>query len=235
METVVTIIMLLVVLGVLRKLSYHGIAGMIAVCVVAGAFVFGTTDLATSQSKTQIADWLSQPNLMLDTLVWLTIDVAFQICFCALAAAMLTGGGEKARSGKIRILYQICLWIPGLLIFPVLFALLTALIFALPGTDFALTGTLLALAVPVAGPLLALGIRAILPEKDLRLELMFMINLIIACLGIVATVNGRTAAVGTNSVEWGALAATLALLAGGTSAGYFLRKYRLSKQISKLK
>ena len=32
-----------------------------------------------------------------------------------------------------------------------------------------------------------------------------MVNMLIAALGVVATVNGRTAAAGTNQVEWGAL------------------------------
>lgn len=61
-------------------------AGRFASCIVAAVFILATYGAASTQSKTQIADWLSQPELMLDTSVWLTIDVAFQICFCILAA-----------------------------------------------------------------------------------------------------------------------------------------------------
>ena len=56
------------------------------------------------------------------------------------------------------------------------------------------------------------GLGLLIPEKEIRLELLFMINLLIAALGIVATVNGRTAATGTNHVEWTALAGVFAIL-----------------------
>ena len=76
METVVIIIMVAVGFSFLLKLTYHRPAGAIALALVAAAFVFLSYDEATSQSKTQIAEWLQNPSLMLDTSVWLTIDVA---------------------------------------------------------------------------------------------------------------------------------------------------------------
>lgn len=135
---------------------------------------------------------------------------------------------------KDRVMYEICLWFPGLLIFPGLFAALTAVIFSFAGVDFKLTGWLVALGFLFAMPALALWLRRHLPENDLRLELMYMVNLITAELGIAATVNGQTAAAGTTSVEWPALICVSALILAGTLSGVILRRLYLKKQIHKI-
>lgn len=193
-------------------------------------FVALTWEYATTQSKAQIADWLTRPELMLDTSVLLTIDVFFQIAFCVLMARRLSG----APISRVQnVLLLVSKWFPGLLIFPVLFSLLVQLIFALPGTDFALIGWGTAGALLVLMPLVAKGVEWLLPESDMRLEMTFLLNALIALLGVVATVNGRTAAVGTNQVEWDALAGVLALLVAGAIAGFFINKIYLRKKLSK--
>lgn len=207
METVVIIIMAMVCFSFILKLTCHSWPGRISLGAVCALFILLTYDTATTQSKAQIADWLSTPELMLDMSVWLTIDVAFQIFYCVLAAKALTMPISRMEN----ILMKLGLWIPGILIFPVLFAILTEMIFTMTGINFATIAWCLALAVAVMLPLLAYATSWLIPEKDIRLEMLFMVSLIIAALGIVATVNGRTAAIGTNSVEWQALAAFIAL------------------------
>lgn len=86
----------------------------------------------------------------------------------------------------------------------------------------------------LAVPLTAYFVKWLLPEPDIRLELMFMINLLIAALGIVATVNGRTAAVGTNDVDWYALSAVFGLLAVGCAAGIVLNRFIIKRKINKI-
>lgn len=230
METVVIIIMALVSFSFILKLTFHRPAGAVLLASVAAVTMILTYNEAASQSKSQIADWLQNPGLMLDTSVWLTIDVAFQLCFCSICAKSVFGRLSKKES----IAYGICLWIPGLLIFPVLFAVLTQLIFAMPGTDFALIGWISAGVLLIATPLMGWGIKWLLPESDLRLELMFIINLLIVALGVVATVNGRTAAVGTNAVEWDALIGVFALLFIGFVTGIFYNKIITDRRINQL-
>lgn len=220
METVVVIIMIAAAVSFIIKLTYHSPWGMLLLSLIAGGWVVMTFGFAAEQSKTQISDWLQTPGLMLDTSVWLTADVAFQICFCILCACKLCG----ALKGRERIFYAICLWVPGLLIFPVLFALLTEVIFSLPGTDFAVIGWSLGVAISIAGPALAFGIKYLFPEPEIRVELLFMINVLIGALGIVATVNGRTATAGTNSVEWAALGAVITIVTAGACAGFFISR-----------
>lgn len=230
METVVIIIMAAVSFSFILKLTFHRSLGAFVLALIAAASVILTYDEAASQSKTQIADWLQNPELMLDTSVWLTIDVAFQLCFCSLYALKMCG----KLSLKEKTALLVCQWFPGLLIFPVLFAFLTQLIFSMPGSDFAVIGWSLAGAIFIMLPLLALLFKWLLPEGEIRLELLFMINLLIAALGIVATVNGRTAAVGTNSVGWDALTAVFCLLLLGCVAGYFLNRLITDKKITKI-
>lgn len=230
MEIVVIIIMCMVSFSFVLKLTCHGLAGRILTGLTAAIFILLTYDAAASQSKTQIEEWLASPELMLDTSVLLTVDVAFQICFCMLAARALRGPMRQTE----KILLQITLWIPGLLIFPTLFSLLTELIFSFTGVDFAVTAWTTAGAVSVLAPALGGIMKYLVPETDIRLEMIFMVNLIIAALGIIATVNGRTAATGSSEIEWVALGGVAAILTVGLIAGRMLNRYLTNKKISKL-
>ena len=91
MQTVVIIIMLLTVVSFLVKLSFHRPAGIAVLTLVCALFTGLGYDYAASQSKAQIADWLMQPELMLDISVILTVDVAMQIAFCFLWGRRVDG------------------------------------------------------------------------------------------------------------------------------------------------
>ena len=69
----------------------------------------------------------------------------------------------------------------------------------------------------------------------MRLELMFLVNGLIAILGVISTVNGRTAVNGTTEIEWDALAGVLAIAAAGAIVGVFVNKRVTNKYISKIK
>lgn len=230
MEIAVFIIMVMVSFSFLLKLTCYPLPGRIAVGLLAAVFVIFTYDAASSQSKTQIEEWLENTSLMLDISVLLTVDVAFQIVFCVLGAKAFYTKLTKTEN----IVYRISFWIPGLLIFPALFSLLTELIFSLTGVDFATTAWSLAAALLLLVPMLAWLVKYLIPETDLRLEMMFLVNLIIAALGIVATVNGRTASAGTSEIEWGALAGVILILAAGLASGILFNQYLTHKKISKL-
>ena len=217
------IIMALVVLLFLLKLTFLSRWGQLATAIVAGAFVVMSYSSAITQSRTRIAQWLQMPSLMLDTSVLLTVDVAFQICFCMLAASAVP---------RERVALAVCRWVPGIMIFPVLYSLLVEVVFAMPGADFATLGWSVAAAVALATPLLARLVEFAVPERELRLELIYLVGALTLALGIVATVNGRTAAAGTNAVEWSALGAVMALALAGTLAGAVI--YRIKAKKSKI-
>lgn len=232
MEIIVAIIMLLVSFSVLLKLTYLPGWGRTVVSFVLAMFVGFSWDFAANQSKTQIAEWINNPGLMLDIAVILTVDVILQIAFCITSSGLVFG---ERLSRSTAIIHAVCKWIPGILIFPVLLASLVEVIFSFPGFDFAIVAWLLAsvlFIISVATPYL---IKIILPEKDIRLELIFMGNALIALLGIVATVNGRTAVTGTNSIDMETLGGVLSLFIVGTSIGYILFKRTQNKLINNIK
>ena len=216
METVVVVLMILVCFNFMMKQTFRKRGSVAAIAVVATLFVGLMWPYAIQQSKTQIADWLADAQLMLDTSVVLTVEVALQMAFCMLAVHVLTTGPVKKRT---LLAYRALRWFPGILIFPVLFSGLVYLIFSFPGVSFSL----------VAWSVGTLFLRYLLPEKELRLELLFLTNALTAILGIIATVNGRTAVTGVSEVDWGALTGLIIMLAGGGLIGLVIYKYRRIK------
>lgn len=229
MEAVVIIIMLMVSFSLMLKLTYMPLYGRMAVCVACAVFVGLSWDVAASQSKTQISDWLQNPELMLDVAVLLTVDVFLQLTFCIMNARRISGQPQSRLDNMIR---QVSLWIPGILIIPILLALLVETFFSFTGMDFQILAWILAGLILVAGIMLPLLLKWLIPEEDLRLEIIFMTNALIALLGVVATVNGRTAVAGANEVEWKPLFGVIIILLIGACAGYILFRRKNNKQIS---
>lgn len=222
--------MILVCFNFLLKQTYHEWWSVAAIAVVSALFVGLMWRYAIEQSKTQIADWLANPALMLDTSVVLSVEVALQMAFCMLAANMQTAGPISRRTLWV---YRALRYFPGILIFPVLFCGLVALIFSFPGTSFSLIAWSMAAGVLVSIPLGTWFLRRLLPEKEVRLELLFLANALIAILGIVATVNGRTAVKGVSEVNWQALGRLAALVVAGTFSGMLTRSMRIKKHTNK--
>lgn len=231
METLVIVLMLLVGLTFLLKLTWHGVAGTALLSCLVALFIVLTYGYAADQSRTQIAGWLMRPDLMLDMSVLLTVDVACQIMFCVL----MTRRDSCVRFSRFQsVMLAFSLWFPGLMIFPVLFAMLVEVIFALPGVDFAVSGWVTAGLVVIAMPLLSFLLKRLLPRQDMRLEMLFLVSLLIICLGVVATVNGRTAYAGTENADWRALGAVTALTLLLAVAGLVINRILTNKQLSKL-
>lgn len=226
METIVLVLMIVISFSFLLKQTFNKKWAMVAMATIAALFVGFMWSLAIEQSKTQITDWLNNTNLMLDTSVILSIEVVLNIFYCMLAVHINSTGKINK---KMLTMYRILRWFPGLLIFPVLFSSLVYLIFALPGYSFTLISWSLAGAILVLIPLGAYLIKKVLFEKELRLELLFLTNLLIAILGIIATVNGRTAVQGLSEVNWLSLTAMVIIIFAGGYVGLVIRKYKFRK------
>lgn len=226
METAIILIMLLVGISFVLKLTFMRPWQMVVEAVVLAVATVVSTNLATSQSKTLIQEWLQTPDLMLDLSVILTVDVALQLAFCILSVRSASNSSTSAycnaNSYRQRLLQYGLLFLPGLLIFPVVFECLVQLIFAFPGTDFNIISGCLAAGLIILLPAAAAGTKLLLPEPPIRLELIFYLNCIITLLGVVASVNGRTAAVGVDKPDFSALAAVLVLFAAAACAGSIL-------------
>lgn len=189
MNTVVLVLMLLTAFNFLLKQTFWKSIAVSIIALVCALFAGMMWPYAIEQSKTQIADWLGNTALMLDTSVVLTIEVSLQMAYAMLAVHVANDYPVKRRT---LLTYRLLRWFPGLLIFPVLFSGLVYLVFAFPGTSFTTLAWSYAALVLVAIPTGRWLLLYLLPEKELRLELFFLTNALVAILGIVATVNGRT-------------------------------------------
>ena len=129
METVVFVLMILVCFNFMLKQTYRKLRSVLVISVICALFVGLMWPYAIEQSKTQIADWLANPALMLDTSVVLSVEVVLQMTFCMLAAHIQSAGPVKKR---VLWAYKALRWFPGILVFPVLFCGLVALIFSFP-------------------------------------------------------------------------------------------------------
>lgn len=230
METVVLVMMIVVCFNYLLKQTWRKPFYVAFSAVVCALLVGLAWPWAIEQSKNQIAGWLADSALMLDLAVLLTLEVALQMTFCIVAAHIHTAGRVKP---SVVWIYRLLRWFPGLLVFPVLFSLLVAAIFALPGVSFPLVAWSLAAVVAVVIPLGRWALKLLLPEKEIRLELLFLANALIALLGIIATVNGRTAVAGVTSVDWPALGGVTSFVAAGLLLGvavFRIKQKRMNKK-----
>ncbi len=207
MELVILILILFIVINTILKLSFWKWWQTGIFALICAGFVVWMYPYAIQQSKTQIADYLQNVNAMQNAAVLVTIESAVCFGFCFAALRNMFG---KTVKRWVKAFY----WYPGLLIFPVLFYVLTQSIFALPGTSFSTIAYGLAAIIIVALPLLSYGIRLLIPEKEFRLEIHFLVSLFVCILGLITTVNGN--------VTYKAMEEPLNLKAITLSAGLFL-------------
>lgn len=223
MYSLVVILMVLVCFNFVLKQSWHKWWSVLAHAAAAALFTGLMWPVAVRQSRSQIEAWLSNPELMLDTSVVITIEVILQISFCLLSVHLLSSGKLKR---SVIWEYRILRWFPGVLIFAVLFSFLVYLIFAFPGVSFQLvawSAALLVFVVIAGGSWL---MRVLFPDKESRLEMFFLTNALTAIVAVIATVNGQTAVPGISEVGWTSLAGVLGLVLAGILAGSFIKTAR---------
>lgn len=144
------------------------------------------------------------------------------LCFAFCIAALQKYFGKKVKPW-MRPLYGY----PSLLIFPVLFYILTQLIFSLPGVSFSKTSYYLAAGVFIALPLLSRVVKRFYPEAELRLEIHFLVSLFVCIIGLITTVNGN--------VTYAAVNETLSIKAIALSLGLFGLAFVIGFAWSRLK
>lgn len=189
-------------------------------------FVGMTWPFAIEQSKTQIAAWIADQKLMLDMAVLLSIDVALTMLFCVHHVDLKTSEHVSRRKWVFFIFLK---YFPGLLVFPVLFSVLVMTIFLLPGVSFQVVAWVLAVVLLVLIPVFTYGLRWLLPERPIRLELLFLVEVLLGLMGIIGTVNGRTAVAGFNSFDALSLLGVIAIVIVGMAIGWAVYNYQIKK------
>lgn len=220
MELIIQILMLFILINCVLKLSFWKPWQAAIFGLICAAFILWTCQFAILQSKTQLADYLNNTKVLQDSAVLITVESA--ICFAFCFAALRNMFGQKSKKW-LQPLY----WYPSLLVFPVLFYLLTQLIFALPGTDFSVISYILAASVLVLMPILAYIFRYLFPEKEMRLDVYFLVSLFVCIIGLITTVNGN--------VTYAATEQPLNFKALALSAGLFIVAFFIGFAWNKVK
>lgn len=217
MELIIDVLVLFIVLNCVFKLSLWPLWQQLIYSLLLGAFAWWSVRYAVLQSKTQIADFLQDTSAMQTVAILVTIESAVGLSFCL---NRLQDGGRK----WLRILLYAY---PSLLMFPVVFYLLTQTVFAATGVDFTTTAQLFALGVMLLLPFLSAAVRWLLPDETSRLELHLLLTIFVCALGLVATEHGRMVyAVKESPVDWHTLGITLALFLLLTVVGFLLNRLK---------
>ena len=219
--------MILVCFNFLLKQTFSGWRSMAITTVILALFAAMMWHVAIEQSKTQIADWIENTELMRNISVILSLDAIIQLAFGIMAVQK---SEHKETKRSVKIFKKFLKHYPGLLIFPVTFGILIELIFMLPGTSFSLIAYLLAASILIIVPVGSRLLRTLLPESDLRLEILFLSNVLVAMIGVIATVNGETQNKPAGNVDFYALSGVVLLLMAGIIAGIGINALKQRKR-----
>ena len=181
---VIAILTAFIVINLVLKLSFWKVWQTALFGNIIFLFVWLSTDFASEQSQVTLEAMLNNPRVLSNITVLLTIETAVCMAFCFTSLRSIFKGKESRWN-------KILQWYPNLLIFPALFYVLTQCFFYYTGVSFeqiAVGVGVISLVFIILG---AFGIHKLLPEKDLRLELHFLVSLLITLLGLVSTANGQ--------------------------------------------
>ncbi|MDR1780098.1 MAG: hypothetical protein LBR50_05135 [Tannerella sp.] len=181
MQYIVSVLILFILIGNVLKLSFWRLWQATVFSCLCGLSVVVAQRWAVTRSKTQLDAFLADSAVMQNFAVLLTVEaiIAFSFCFTGVFT-------EGKKSSPLQTAFH---WYPGLLVFPALFYLQTQLIFSTPGVNFSLLSYSLATAVAIALPLLSRLIKNLCPEKELRLEVYFLVSLFVCILGLITSAN----------------------------------------------
>lgn len=217
MEYVVGILLGFITLNFLLKIGfYNSFYGILAAGIVCCLFVLSIWPWATEQSKTQIADFLASPDRMQDAAVLITLESAVMIVFCFDCFA----GVRRRETFFKHNLTRLLKYYPGLLISVVLAYTLTQAIFSFPGADFRIVAWSYAAVTGISVIAGGWFLKKFLDDYSLRLELLFVTNLFIILMGIIATENGKTSYESVSNVNIHATLVTLGIFIAGALIGF---------------
>ncbi|MDO4881581.1 MAG: hypothetical protein Q3983_09890 [Capnocytophaga sp.] len=181
---IINILIIFILINAILKLSFWKFWQTLIFGLIVVFFLWEMYFYAINQSQVTIDNMLNNSKILSDITVLLTIEsmVCMGFCFLALRSFFLQKESKW---------YKILKWYSGLLIFPVLFYVLTQCIFYFSGVDFQLITIILATIVFVFIVLGAYAIRKLLPEQDFRLEIHFLTSIFITILGLISTADGQ--------------------------------------------
>lgn len=190
-------------------------------CLLLGVFVFVSHGYAIELNKLQVQQLLSTQDSLLDISFVVMIDSILSVYFCV---ARL-GGSD---SSKVKRYMSVLRYMPSLLVFPAIFYIHVNLFFSIVATDFMLITSDWALFVVLLFVVASLFMRRLFAEKELPIEIILIITLLLFMLTVCGTVFHPSATVyGSGTpVDWIECVTTLGLLIIIMLAGYIFSNIR---------
>ena len=190
-------------------------------CLLLGVFVFVSHGYAIELNKLQLQQLLSTQDSLLDISFVVMIDSILSVYFCV---ARL-GGSD---SSKVKRYMSVLRYMPSLLVFPAVFYIHVNLFFSIVATDFMLITSGWALFVVLLFVVASLFMRRLFAEKELPIEIILIITLLLFMLTVCGTVFHPSATVyGSGTpVDWIECVTTLGLLIIIMLAGYIFSNIR---------
>lgn len=183
MEIIIQILIGLIIMNTLVKLSFWKLQYGIVFGIICAVFIVFASSFAIEQSKTQIIDFLNNTKDLQNSSVLITIESMICLGFC-----FVTFNSTEKKTG---LLYYFLLAYPSLLVFIVLFYLLTQSIFYFTGVDFDLITYLFAFISVIVFSFSGFLLKKLIPEKELRVELHLLLSILITVLGLISTIQGN--------------------------------------------
>ena len=190
-------------------------------CLLLGVFVFVSHGYAIELNKLQVQQLLSTQDSLLDISFVVMIDSILSVYFCV---ARL-GGSD---SSKVKRYMSVLRYMPSLLVFPAVFYIHINLFFSIVATDFMLITSGWALFVVLLFVVASLFMRRLFAEKELPIEIILILTLLLFMLTVCGTVFHPSATVyGSGTpVDWIECVTTLGLLIIIMLAGYIFSNIR---------
>lgn len=218
MNIIIDILILFILINTLLKLSFWKFWQVAIVGILAGGFVFFVYPFAIEQSQLKMQEYVQNTEILSNIAVLVTLESAVCLSFCFTALLEYLNGKTSKWNSLLK-------WYSGLLIFPVLLYLLTQSFFTFTGVDFEMMTMIFAALVVVLLIGLSFGIRKLIPEKDLRLEIHFLVSLFVAVLGLIVTTSGKMVYVAVDEpLNFQRLAFTFGLFVSLFFAGFLFNK-----------
>ena len=206
MQIIFNILIMFIFINMLIKLSFWKLWHTICFMVILIAYIWAIYPLATEQSQVTIQQAIESPETLSNITVLVTIESAICLIF---SITYLKNIFNKKHKFWDKVLH----FFPSLLVFPVIFYLLTQTIFF-----FSILSAITIVALPTL-------LQSLLPEKDLRLEIHLISSILITILGLISTNNGKLIYVPkTENINFVALSSTFLLFFVFFIIGFLVNK-----------
>ena len=180
MEYVFFALAVLITLSLLLKVSIFPKTGVVAVAVVFAVWIGMLTPWLTELSKPQLMSMLEQRDYLQNLSLLLIVEAVLMMTYCLHCF-------PSASLSPARLWWQRLLNVyPGLMFGVVQGYVVGMLLFAWPGINFTTLQAGAAVSTLLLVPVGAWALRFLLPEKALRWELLFILNVFIILLSVVA-------------------------------------------------